>query len=148
MKKSDIGLISAIYGITAFFFVLVIQYKPEVRIYPFFVMAVLCTLNTVFLIKQLVAFAKTKKVENDYKTIFKQFELKQFTVVFLFSLIYVCVIDIIGFYPASLLYLIGTLLFLKVHILSIALTLILFGSVIFIAFSKFLRVPLPSGWFF
>lgn len=148
MKKSDIGLISAIYGITAFFFVLVIQYKPEVRIYPFFVMAVLCTLNTVFLIKQLVAFAKTKKVENDYKTIFKQFELKQFTVVFLFSLTYVCVIDIIGFYPASLLYLIGTLLFLKVHILSIALTLILFGSVIFIAFSKFLRVPLPSGWFF
>jgi len=148
MKKSDIGLISAIYGITAFFFVLVIQYKPEVRIYPFFVMAVLCTLNTVFLIKQLVAFAKTKKVENDYKTIFKQFELKQFTVVFLFSLIYVCVIDIIGFYPASLLYLIGTLLFLKVHILSIALTLILFGSVIFIAFSKFLRVPLPNGWFF
>jgi len=148
MKKSDIGLISAIYGITAFFFVLVIQYKPEVRIYPFFVMAVLCTLNTVFLIKQLVAFAKTKKVENDYKTIFKQFELKQFTVVFLFSLIYVCVIDIIGFYPASLLYLIGTLLFLKVHILSIALTLILFGSVIFTAFSKFLRVPLPSGWFF
>ena len=148
MKKSDIGLIGAIYGITAFFFVLVIQYKPEVRIYPFFVMAVLCTLNTVFLIKQLVAFAKTKKVENDYKTIFKQFELKQFTVVFLFSLIYVCVIDIIGFYPASLLYLIGTLLFLKVHILSIALTLILFGSVIFTAFSKFLRVPLPSGWFF
>lgn len=148
MKKSDIGLITAIYGITAFFFVLVIQYKPEVRIYPFFVMGVLCTLNTVFLIKQLIAFAKAKKVENDYKTIFKQFELKQFTVVFLLSLIYVCVIDIIGFYPASLLYLIGTLLFLKVRILSIALTLILFGSVIFTAFSKFLRVPLPSGWFF
>ena len=148
MKKSDIGLTIAMYGIIAFFFVLVIQYKPEVRIYPFFVMAVLCTLNTVFLIKQLVAFAKSKKVENDYKTIFKQFELKQFTVVFLFSLIYVCVIDIIGFYPASVLYLIGTLLFLKVRIPYIALTLVLFGTVIFTAFSKFLRVPLPRGWFF
>ncbi|MGP1454704.1 MAG: tripartite tricarboxylate transporter TctB family protein [Treponema sp.] len=148
MKKSDIGLTIAMYGIIAFFFVLVIQYKPEVRIYPFFVMAVLCTLNTVFLIKQLVAFAKSKKVENDYKTIFKQFELKQFTVVFLFSLIYVCVIDIIGFYPASVLYLIGTLLFLKVRIPYIALTLVLFGTVIFTAFSKFLRVPLPRGCFF
>lgn len=148
MKKSDIGLTAAVYCIVAFFFTLTMQYKPEVRIYPYFVMGVLFTLNTLYLAKCIISFIKEKKIGNDYKTIFKDFQPKQFTAVFLFSLIYVIGIDIIGFYPASFLYLVGTLYFLRVRLPVIAITVIVFGCVIFFAFSKFLRVPLPGGLFF
>lgn len=148
MKKSDIGLTAAIYCILAFFFALTTQYKPEVRIYPYFVMGVLFTLNTVYLVKCVISFIKEKKIENDYTTIFKDFHPKQFIAVFLFSLVYVIGISVIGFYPASFLYLIGTLYFLKVRLPAIAITVIVFGCVIFFAFSKFLRVPLPGGLFF
>lgn len=148
MKKSDIGLTAAVYCILAFFFALTTQYKPEVRIYPYFVMGVLFTLNTVYLVKCVISFIKEKKIENDYTTIFKDFHLKQFIAVFLFSLVYVIGISVIGFYPASFLYLIGTLYFLKVRLPAIAVTVIAFSCVIFFAFSKFLRVPLPGGLFF
>ena len=41
MKKSDIILVAAVYAITAFFFVMVLQYPSDVRIYPIFIMTVL-----------------------------------------------------------------------------------------------------------
>lgn len=148
MKKSDIGLCAAIYGILIFFFVQVMGYKPEVRIYPLFVMTVLFILNTAYLLKSVVAYIHDKKIENDYISIFKEFQPRQYAAILLFSLIYVVLICLIGFYPSTLLYLVGTLLFLKVRIPYIAITVVVFACIIYGAFSKFLHVPLPSGILF
>ena len=64
MKKSDIILVAAVYAITAFFFVMVLQYPSDVRIYPIFIMTVLAVLTTMHLVGCLVKFAREKKIEN------------------------------------------------------------------------------------
>ncbi len=148
MKKSDISLTAAMYGIILFFFCILMQYKPEVRIYPLFVMAVLFILNTAYLVKSLAVYVREKKFENDFKEAFKDFVPKQFFVIFLVSLVFIILVSIIGFYPATFLYLLGTLLFLKVRVLYIAVTIVTFAIIIYGAFSLFLHVPLPSGMFF
>jgi len=148
MKKSDIGLTAAMYGIVIFFFIIVMQYKPEVRIYPLFVMAVLFILNTFYLIKCIAVYAKERKVENDFSGIFKDFLPKQYSAIFFLSLAYIILISLVGFYPATLLYLVGTLAFLKVPVLHIVMTVVIFACLIYGAFSKFLHVPLPGGLLF
>ncbi|MCI6259040.1 MAG: tripartite tricarboxylate transporter TctB family protein [Spirochaetia bacterium] len=145
MKKSDIILTVAIYIITAFFFAMVMQYEPAVRIYPCFVMGVLFVLNTIYLIKCMIVFAKEKKIENDFAEMFKDFEIRQYLFVFFASLAYVVLICLAGFYIATLIYLTGVLKFLKVPVKYILITVVVFGCIIYGAFSQFLHVPLPAG---
>ena len=148
MKKSDITLTVAIYLITAFFFAMVLQYDPAVRIYPCFVMGVLFILNTAYLFKCLFLFAKEKKIENDFSAMFKDFEIRQYLFIFLASLAYIVLICLAGFYIATLLYLVGVLKFLKVPVKYILITVVVFGCIIYGAFSQFLHVPLPGGLLF
>ena len=145
MKKSDIILIAAVYAITAFFFVLVLQYPSDVRIYPIFIMVVLAVLTTMHLIECLVKFAREKKIENDMPLLFEHFKAKQFFAVFAMLSTYVVLINILGFYISSLLFIAGTLIFFKIKPLYIVITTAVFLVLIYGGFSTFLHVPLPRG---
>ena len=145
MKKSDIILIAAVYAITAFFFIMVLQYPSDVRIYPIFIMVVLVVLTTMHLIECLVKFAREKKIENDIPILFEHFKAKQFFIVFALLLAYVVLINVLGFYVSSLLFIAGTLIFFKIKPLYIVITTAVFLVLIYGGFSTFLHVPLPRG---
>ena len=145
MKKSDIILIAAVYAITAFFFVMVLQYPSDVRIYPIFIMVVLAVLTTMHLIKCLIQFAREKRIENDMPLLFEHFKAKQFFIVFAMLFAYVILINVLGFYISSLLFIAGTLVFFKIKPLYIVITTVVFLVLIYGGFSTFLHVPLPRG---
>ena len=145
MKKSDIILVAAVYAITAFFFIMVLQYPSDVRIYPIFIMVVLAVLTTMHLIECLVKFAREKKIENDIPILFEHFKAKQFFIVFALLLAYVVLINVLGFYVSSLLFIAGTLVFFKIKPIYIVITTVVFLVLIYGGFSTFLHVPLPRG---
>ena len=145
MKKSDIILVAAVYAITAFFFIMVLQYPSDVRIYPIFIMVVLAVLTTMHLIECLVKFAREKKIENDIPIFFEHFKAKQFFIVFAMLFAYVILINVLGFYISSLLFIAGTLVFFKIKPLYIVITTVVFLVLIYGGFSTFLHVPLPRG---
>ena len=145
MKKSDIILVAAVYAITAFFFVMVLQYPSDVRIYPIFIMVVLAVLTTMHLIKCLIQFAREKRIENDMPLLFEHFKAKQFFIVFAMLFAYVILINVLGFYISSLLFIAGTLVFFKIKPLYIVITAVVFLVLIYGGFSTFLHVPLPRG---
>ena len=54
----------------------------------------------------------------------------------------------VGYYIAGAVYLVGTLLFFKVNLRWIALTLVTLVALIYAVFTLFLKVPLPTGVLF
>lgn len=148
MKKSDIVLIISMYAVTAFFFLEVLRYPQDVRIYPIFIMTILALLTTLYAAKTLIKLAKEKKVENDFPVLFSHFKARQFSIVFAMLLAYVILINVIGFYAASILFLCATLFFFKIKWQYIALTAFVFLILVYGGFSFFLHVPLPGGLLF
>jgi hypothetical membrane protein len=60
-------------------------------------------------------------------------------------LAYVVLINVLGFYVSSLLFIAGTLIFFKIKPLYIVITTVVFLVLIYGGFSTFLHVPLPRG---
>jgi hypothetical protein len=58
---------------------------------------------------------------------------------------YVLLINVLGFYIATALFLIGLLLYLKVPYLATAITVAVILALVYFAFAKFLGVKLPKG---
>ncbi len=148
MKKSDICLITIMYAIIGAFFYMTMQLKVEARIYPLFVMGILFILVTMYLIKGFIAYSKTKEIINDFGKMFEDIEPKQFLGVFALSIVFIVLINILGFYSSAILYLVAVLVFLKVPKVQIAITTVFFVVLIYGAFTVFLRVPLPTGILF
>lgn len=146
MKRSDIGLVVCIYAITLFFFAMTIQLKKEAQIYPMVVMALLFLLNTGFLVQQVVKAKKEgRKGDDDLRNLFEGFQPGQFVLVLAGSVLYVCLIGVLGFYVSTALYLAATLLGLKVKGLYIVITVAAYACLVYCAFTLFLHVPLPTG---
>lgn len=149
MKKSDIGLAGIIYGIILFFFVMTIKLKAEAQIYPMVVMIILFSLNTLYLVKSVWQMKKEKgHIIDDMGNLFEGFQARQFTIVVVLSVIYLVLISTLGFYCATLVYLIGALFMLKVPKLHILITVVCFELLVYGAFTLFLHVPLPTGLLF
>lgn len=86
-----------------------------------------------------------EKIENDMPLLFEHFKTKQFFTVFAMLLAYVVLINVLGFYVSSLLFIAGTLIFFKIKPLYIVITTVVFLVLIYGGFSTFLHVPLPRG---
>ncbi len=145
MKKSDISVIVVIYVITLIFFVSTLAFPSDTQIYPMIVMAILALLNTLYLIQCVMKFAKVKKITNDYPIIFASFQHKQFFVVLGLCVLYIVLMSILGFYSATFLYMLGTMVFLKVSKKPLIITLVCFMAMVYATFTLFLNVPLPTG---
>lgn len=87
-------------------------------------------------------------VANDIPEIFKGFQPLQFFFVAGGCALFLVLMYTVGYYVAGAVYLVGTLLFFKVRMRWIALTLVTLVALIYAVFTLFLKVPLPAGVLF
>ncbi|MCD8339504.1 MAG: tripartite tricarboxylate transporter TctB family protein [Burkholderiales bacterium] len=148
MKDSDLGVIVVIYGVGLWFLVMTLQLPDAAQSYPLILIAALLFCNTLLLIKQIYAFIKQKKLTNDLRQIFKGFLPNQFFGVVIGCLIYLAIVNYLGYYLSSVLYLLAAQFFLKVRPIPALISCVCVIGVTYLVFSLFLRVPLPIGLLF
>ncbi|MCF0254549.1 MAG: tripartite tricarboxylate transporter TctB family protein, partial [Duodenibacillus sp.] len=93
-------------------------------------------------------YLATRTVEDDLPKMFKGFLPLQFTVVLVGACLYVGLMELLGYYVASIVYMVLSMLFLRVKPLHIGLTVVILLALIYGVFSIFLKVPLPAGAIF
>ena len=147
MKRSDIGVVIVFYGICLFFFLLTRNLPAEAQTYPLAIISGLCILNTLYLLKNILSL-RILGLQNDLRELFSGFQTRQFFGVVFGCILYITALPILGFYLASVCFLIACMLFLKVPKLHILLTLLTLAVLIFVVFTLFLKVPLPVGTLF
>lgn len=147
MKTSDIAVIIAVYAVCALFFALTLDMDPAASTYPRVLLCALAVLNTLLLARSLIALKK-QGLSRDFSEIFRDFQKKQFFGTAAAGIAYMVLMYTVGFYPASVLYLAGTMLFLKVPVRHIIVTMLVLAGMVYAVFTLFLKVPLPVGILF
>ena len=147
MKFSDLVVIIAMYAICAFFTWQTLALPEAAQTYPLCLLAGLALLNTLFLGRCLWQM-RTAGLTNDLANIFTGFLGRQFFPVLLACVAYLVIMPLGGFYPTSVVFLVGVLLYLRVPRLHTLLTAVLLMAMIYAVFSLFLKVPLPGGVLF
>lgn len=153
MTRSEICVIVSVYAICLFFFYMTLQLPSPAQIYPLCLIVGLAILNSLYLGKCLIKFSKAStgngsRISNDLPEIFSGFKFAQFFFVLGACLLYPLLLYLIGFYPASLIYLIAVMLGLKVKPLSMIISVVFLGCLVYGVFTLFLKVPLPIGVIF
>ncbi|MEG1801423.1 MAG: tripartite tricarboxylate transporter TctB family protein [Oscillospiraceae bacterium] len=147
MKKTDLGVVGFMYAVCALFLVMTQQIKQEARAYPTFVIILLFLLTTLYVIQMIIA-AKRFGVTSGVAEVFEGFLPKQFFVIFIMIVLYLIAMYYIGFYISTVVFIIVSLLFLKVPKLHILLTSLFIVGLVYGAFTLFLGVKLPMGLLF
>ena len=147
MKKSDIGVVAVIYAVCLLFFVLTLGLPDAARTYPLCLSTALAGLNTLYLVRMLISLRRTGIIA-DVATVFADFQPRQFALVAGGCVLYMVLLKVVGFYLSSGLYLVGSMLALRVPHKHIALTIAVLALMIYVVFTLFLKVPLPAGLLF
>lgn len=148
MKKSDIGLVLFLYAVSFFFLKFTLDLPEEAQAYPLFLIVMLLGLTTLYIALQLIKYARTKTLINDLKDSFSGFKPVQFFGVLAACITFLALIYWVGYFIGAAIFLIGTMLFLRVKPLFIVLATIVMMLLVYIVFSWFLKVPLPVGELF
>lgn len=148
MKRSDFPVVSIIYAIGLAFLIATLQLPEAAQTYPLVLISALLFLNTLYLIRSFLSFRRAQRIENDIPVIFHGFLFKQFAGVFIWCVAYLVMMYFLGYYLSTVLFLMGSLLFMRVNILHIAMTTVVLGIMVWAVFSQFLHVPLPVGVLF
>ena len=144
MKWTDVGVVAFMYIVCGYFFYKMVHLPEEIQSYPRFVIILLFGLTTLYLVQMLLAAFKNG-TESGVDKVFKDFQAKQFFVSLIAVIIYVVLINFLGFYIATALFLIGLLLYLKVPYLHTAIAVVAILALVYFAFGMFLGVKLPKG---
>lgn len=148
MKESDLCVIAVVYGVATWFLVMTLQLPPAAQSYPLILLTALYLCNTLFLGKQLYSFYRHRVVLNDFRKLFAGFLPGQFFGVLAGSIIYMALVNYLGYYISSVLYLLLAQFFLKVKPIPAIISCACIMIVTYLVFSMFLHVPLPLGvWF-
>lgn len=148
MKESDLCVIAVVYGVATWFLVMTLQLPPAAQSYPLILLTALYLCNTLFLGKQLYSFYRHRVVLNDFRKLFAGFLPGQFFGVFAGCIIYMALVNYLGYYISSVLYLLLAQFFLKVKPIPAIISCACIMIVTYLVFSMFLHVPLPLGvWF-
>lgn len=147
MKKTDIGVVAFMYAVCAFFYVYSNKLSAGSRTYPLFTIALLFFLTTFYLIQMILA-ARKFGVESGVETVFGGFKPVQFFVTLALTIVYFFMMKYLGFFTASIVFMIAALLFLKVPVVATAIAVVAMNLLIYVAFVKFLGVKLPRGLLF
>ena len=148
MKKSDIPVVCIIYAIAIAFLIMTLQLPEAAQVYPLVLISALILVNTLYIIRTYLLFRKNHHIENDYPIIFKGFLPLQFFGVFIAIGVYLVLMYFCGYYISTVLYLAGSLLFLKVPMKYNLMTVVVMIVMVAVVFSYFLKVPLPTGLLF
>ena len=143
MKKSDIGVVIAFYGVCAFFLYMTLQLPQSAQIYPLCVIALLAGLTTLHVFNMIRGAIKegvTSGLES-----FKDFVPSQFFTLFIMILLYLAAMPYLGFYIASVIFMAVSLIFLRVKWWQILAAEVVVVALVYCAFELFLEVRLPVG---
>ncbi|MBQ8074573.1 MAG: tripartite tricarboxylate transporter TctB family protein [Oscillospiraceae bacterium] len=144
MKKTDIGVVSFMYIVCAFFYYHMTKLKASSQTYPRFTIILLFGLTTLYLIQMIVA-AKKYGVESGVNEVFKDFQPAQFFVCLCATILYLVGIYFFGFYIPTVIFMAVVLLYLRVPPLYAAIAIVVIVALIYFAFQRFLGVKLPVG---
>ena len=144
MKKTDIGVVAFMYAVCAFFYVYSFDLSESSKSYPLFTIALLFGLTTLYLVQMILA-AKKYGVESGADSVFAGFLPKQFILSVVLTLAYVFLVDVLGFFTATTLFMIASFVYLKVPVLHSVIALVSMDLLIYLAFVLFLGVRLPAG---
>ena len=142
MRKYDRFLTIGLFVLEAFYFFLIKQLPPKAARYPEFVLSLMLFLTILLAINTFII--KPKNVEEEDK--FKGNLFKQFFFVIAISVVYVILIDIIGFFVSTAIYLFVTMVVLKSNVKWSIVVSILFPIFLYLVFVSFLKVPVPRGF--
>lgn len=140
MKKIDLLLGLILVAICGMFYFMISKLPSKATLYPIFVTSLLLFLTIIHLI---ITYNKKDDKES---TAFKDIELKQLLFVLGASGLYVAMINIIGYITSTVIYILATLLGLKVSKKSSIIISVGFAAFIYVLFKVLLRVPLPKGF--
>ena len=146
MKFTDVGIVAVFYVICGLFFAETQKLPAESQTYPKFIVIVLFGLTTLYLIQMIMNAVKYGTESG--KSQFKDFQAKQFFVCLVLTVLYIAAVLTIGFFVSTAVFLVVSLLFLKVKPLYIAITTVALLLLIYGAFTLFLRVQLPNNLLF
>ena len=144
MKKTDIGVVAFMYAVCAFFYVYSFDLSESSKSYPLFTIALLFGLTTLYLVQMILA-AKKFGVESGADKVFAGFLPKQFILSIVLTVAYVFLVDVLGFFTATTLFMIASFVYLKVPVLHSVIALVSMDLLIYLAFVLFLGVRLPAG---
>lgn len=147
MKKTDIGVVAFMYAVCAFFYVYSNKLSSGSRTYPLFTIALLFFLTTFYLVQMILA-ARKFGVESGVNTVFGGFKPAQFFVTLALTVVYFFMMKYLGFFTASIVFMLAALLYLRVPVLATAIAVVAMNLLIYVAFVKFLGVKLPRGLLF
>ncbi|MDO4690199.1 MAG: tripartite tricarboxylate transporter TctB family protein [Fusobacterium sp.] len=143
MKKYDKILTIALLILEVFYFILIKQLPEKAARYPYFVLGLLVFLTIILAINAFVIKAKDDEEESDK---FKDVKIGQFLFIIFASAAYIALIEIVGFFTTTVVYLLIVMLGLKNSVKWSVITSILFPIFIYFVFVSFLRVPVPKGF--
>ena len=145
MRKYDKFLTIGLFILEAFYFILIKQLPPKAARYPYFVLGLMIFLTLLLAINTFLIKPKNTE-ENKEEDQFKGNLYGQFFLVIALSAVYVILIDIIGFFVTTAVYLFVTMLALKSNIKWSIIVSILFPIFLYLIFVSFLKVPVPRGF--
>ena len=148
MKKSDFPVISIIYAIGFWFLSMTMELPEEAQTYPLVLISALLAVNTIYMVRQYLNWRQTRQIENDVAKSFGQFIPMQFFGMVAWCVGYLVLMDFTGYYLTTFVFLVGSMLFLKVPKLHIAITVAALALMTYVVFTWFLKVPLPVGTLF
>ena len=145
MRKYDKFLTIGLFILEAFYFLLIKQLPPKAARYPYFVLGLMVFLTLLLAINTFII--KPKDAEEDKEEDqFKGNLYGQFFLIMALSAVYVILIDIIGFFVTTAIYLFVTMVALKSSVKWSIVVSILFPIFLYLIFVSFLKVPVPKGF--
>ena len=147
MKKTDIGVVVFMYAVCAFFYVHMLQLQANSQTYPRFTIVLLFGLTTLYLLQMLMN-AKKHGVESGVDKVFDGFVAVQFFVCLALVIIYLLMMKFLGFFVATIAFMIAALLYLGVPKVHTVIAVIAINLLVYFAFVQFLGVKLPAGLLF
>ena len=144
MRKYDKFLTIGLFILEAFYFILIKQLPPKAARYPYFVLGLMVFLTLLLAINTFLI--KPKNTEDKEEDQFKGNLYGQFFLIMALSAVYVILIDIIGFFVTTAIYLFVTMVALKSSVKWSIVVSILFPIFLYLIFVSFLKVPVPKGF--
>ena len=145
MRKYDKFLTIGLFILEAFYFLLIKQLPPKAARYPYFVLGLMVFLTLLLAINTFLI--KPKNAEEEKGEDQSKGNLYgQFFLIMALSAVYVILIDIIGFFVTTAIYLFVTMVALKSSVKWSIVVSILFPIFLYLIFVSFLKVPVPKGF--
>lgn len=138
-KNKEIYSILFIYIVSISFFKQSINMKADAGLFPKLLSIIIFILNTLYLFNALKKKVKLDKLK-------EEISIKKFYKMLLLSILYIILIKIIGFILSSFIFLIISMKILEVKNNKIVIFISIITTLtIYICFSIFLNVPMPTG---